>query len=89
MNELEKRAHYVTTVMQDFEHPLGFLFNSMPKRWKIYAIDLMRKFYIRSDSAVTFTYIYGCSNCIWIREGEGEFRTIRVKVSCRGHIYLE
>lgn len=89
MNIIEKRSRYVATVMQDFKNPLSLLFNSMPKRWRIYATDLVCKFGDSWEGTIRVTYIYGCRKRIWIRIGDRSYRNISVKVSRRGHIYLE
>ena len=89
MNEIDKRSRYVTTVMQHFKDPLHHLFNLMPKRWQTYAIDLYRYTGASWEGVIRSTYIYGCRNHIWIRMGDGINKSITVKVSNRGHIYLD
>lgn len=89
MNEIEKRTRYVETVMNDIKDPVTYLFNSMLKRWRTYATDLYRHSGCSWGGAVRSTYIYGCRNHIWVRIGKGRYRSVDVKVSNRGHIYLE
>ena len=92
MNEIEERAHYAVNCLHDFKDPYTYLFNMMPKRWQTYARDLYHKFGFTWGDAVTDTFVHGCRSYVWIRideNGERRYRSIYVKVSNRGHIYLE
>ena len=92
MYESVKRARYVTNCLHSLKDPYTHLFNMMPKRWQTYALDIHHKLGVSLGDAIKDTFIHGCRKHVYIRidaNGERRYRSIPVKVSNRGHIYLK
>lgn len=74
-----------------YSDPHLIMFQRMPKRWRIYVIDWVTKFGMDYRTAIKYTFVYGISKRLWVCiDGHCHwYKSFPVKVSHRGHIYLE
>lgn len=92
MRAVDYRRSWYEHYMTYRDEPHRVLLSHMPKRWQTYAIECITKLGIDYRVAIRDTYIYGVRDQLWVHKKIGDehyYYTVKVRVSHRGHIYLE